>query len=81
MKGQLCPYCGKAAWFWKREPIKGEKVDASFVEALPGKEKPINGSPYLCQHCGEKMPEWIALNPEYMKDFEEDGTIQIFELK
>lgn len=73
-KGQKCGYCGKAAFFWKRELKDGETIGAKDAYVLPGKREPKDISPIECQFCEKTQLRGMSNSPMMRTEFDEDGN-------
>ena len=51
-----CLSCGKAMFYMRYKPLKGDKVSASLVYVKKGLPKPIDGNPITCQFCKWILP-------------------------
>lgn len=59
VKGQMCPYCGKAAFYWKRIPELGDMLVANLVYAHESKIQPEDNTRMCCQWCNKNYPSQL----------------------
>ena len=71
VNGQRCLYCKRAAFYWRRIPMKDQKITAemAYVNFKNRKFEPKNFEPMKCQWCHKDQKMMDVTDPEYFGSF------------